>query len=625
MGVAVVAAGAIAVAAVAGRRDAAPSSLASLGAATASPAANLPTQSASTTVDGVALRLNSPILPGGTLASTVPGLSYQVTSSVSYAPPYAAVELGAIPYGTHNPALSAQAAASGSAPAFRKEIADARAREGQVFARAAPAMLFGRPVEGQVTQTTEPVAGVPTTRLHAEWVTEAGSRVWILRITLDDLGDSARDALVSRLSSITLTSARPNMPTTITATAPAGPPPFRGSDSTFSLDLPPWWAGHDCDGGRNGAHDVLASWNGLEACGPNVDQLSVIYTAGSVPRWGGQLEWECVELSKRYLWQRYGISDQPADGFDTVDAEARAAPSFVVYHPDGVHVPQAGDVVSFGTVSPGHTAVVMSASIDGNGNGTYTTLNENVGRQGVIAFDISHWVPTTTSGGRGTGIPPVNDWLHDPRNTPGSLGPGGLGKPGSGLSTTTPASSPPPAEGAFLRTPDTNEYRVAGGAPIRVFSCTSLPAACATPREVAGLQGLRPFPADGTELLAAGQLYRVAGGAALAIGPCPATAGCSAAIGVDPQAITRLDHLRSAPADGTVLVGMPSGQAWLIQGGHRSPTPPTQSAVVVPDATLTSIPMATATSTPRPNSSPTPRGSPTASAHESTPSPTATT
>jgi hypothetical protein len=466
------------------RRDTGPTSLAGVQEGQSSPTAGPrealgsgSIQHSTATVDAVDVDVSTPILPGGALPSTTPGQAYQVTSSVSYAPPYAAIELGAIPYGDQNAVMSAQTAARGSAASFRKEIADTRASEGQVFARALPATLFGQRVEGEVTQTTEPVAGVPTTRLHAEWVTEAGERVWILRVTVDDLSDSARDTLVEQLAGITLVSTKLGQKTTVDPAAPA-PAPFRGTDQTFSLDLPPWWNARDCDAGRNAAHEILATWNGLESCGPNVDLISTIYAPAGVPRWGAQLEWECVELSKRYLWQRYGISDQPADGFNTVDATARVSSKLVRYSPDGVHVPQAGDVVSFGTVSPGHTSVVIAASVDAQGNGTYTTINENVGRQAIIVFDIIHWLPTTTRGGRGTGIPPVNDWLHDPNNTPGLLGPGGLGTPGTGLATSTPAPLPP----SVRSTPTAKPAASPTARPSPSASATARPSASPSPK-----------------------------------------------------------------------------------------------------------------------------------------------
>jgi hypothetical protein len=115
-------------------------------------------------------------------------------------------------------------------------------------------------------------------------------------------------------------------------------------------------------------------------------------------------------------------------------------------------VPQAGDVVSFGTTVPGHTAVVTNATVDANGNGAYTTLNENVGNQAVITFDIIQWLPTTTRGGRSTGIPPVTNWLHDPRAGSGRLGPGVLAPGSSGAGA---ASRGTPS--AVLAAPDRRE------------------------------------------------------------------------------------------------------------------------------------------------------------------------
>ncbi len=376
------------------------------------------------TIDSVQVTLATPILPAGRLVSTEPGASYQEASSVEYTPPFGSLEVGAIPYGARNPSLSKLTATPGSAPAFRQEIADSHSAN-LTDARAVTASLFSHAVAGQATLTQESVDGVPTTRQHAEWVTEAGNRVWIIRFSADDLSVGDRASLLSLLSGVTVHGIGLGNPSTINRKPAPPSAPVRSSDNSFNVGTPPWWDGRDCDADHNpGAHTVMATWNGLQACGPNVDVQSPSYGAPGSPHWTSELEWECVELSKRYLWQRYGIPNQPADGYLTVDHEAAVAPFLVRHRPDGVHVPTAGDVISFGTTVPGHTAVVTSSNVGADGNGSYTTLNENVGDQAVITFDVAHWLPTTTHNGRSTGIPPVANWLHDPATGPGPVGPG---------------------------------------------------------------------------------------------------------------------------------------------------------------------------------------------------------
>ena len=67
--------------------------------------------------------------------------------------------------------------------------------------------------------------------------------------------------------------------------------------------------------------------------------------------------------------------------------------------------------------------------------------------------------------------------------------------------------------------------------------------------------------------------------------------GC-AAVNVNQSSIDSLDHLRSVPADGTLLEGMPSATYWQIQSGKRSSiASPGSSAVQVTDVTLQRIPL----------------------------------
>ena len=69
----------------------------------------------------------------------------------------------------------------------------------------------------------------------------------------------------------------------------------------------------------------------------------------------------------------------------------------------------AGDVVSFGIYAPGHTDVVIATHLDRAGNGTITTLNQNlglgIGRPIVLTLKVKRW-NFSVYGLRATG------WLH---------------------------------------------------------------------------------------------------------------------------------------------------------------------------------------------------------------------
>ena len=67
------------------------------------------------------------------------------------------------------------------------------------------------------------------------------------------------------------------------------------------------------------AYPLGADWDGLEACGPRPyygegPDVGVRFPGAS---WG-VLEWECVELSMRWMYQAWGVEPYPANGSGVV-------------------------------------------------------------------------------------------------------------------------------------------------------------------------------------------------------------------------------------------------------------------------------------------------------------------
>ena len=89
-------------------------------------------------------------------------------------------------------------------------------------------------------------------------------------------------------------------------------------------------------------------------------------------------------------------------------------------------------------------------------------------------------------------------------------------------------------------------------------------------------------------------IYRVAGGAPLYISSCTPIGGCGTAAPVDAWAIADAGgagvHLAAAPANGTVVEGMPSHHYWLFENGKRSTTTTHSNTVIVDDASLSPYP-----------------------------------
>jgi hypothetical protein len=183
------------------------------------------------------------------------------------------------------------------------------------------------------------------------------------------------------------------------------------------LPTPSWWSG-SCDSGNYlGAHALGASYRGVDVCGPRpgadaATNRPVQFFSGA---WG-ELEWQCVELSMRYMYLAYGVHPYGANGKDVVDNYTTASGGNLVRIANGTvgTAPAPGDVISFGatTTSPlGHTGVVESANVDDTGTGTIRILSQNDTVDGWRTISVkSWWVDGPGSGGFGA----VGGWLHDP-------------------------------------------------------------------------------------------------------------------------------------------------------------------------------------------------------------------
>ena len=178
---------------------------------------------------------------------------------------------------------------------------------------------------------------------------------------------------------------------------------------------PFWWNGTTCDTAHyQGSYPLGASFNGVQACGPGPNQGGsdhlVNFGSGA-----GEYEWECVELSMRYMYLAYGIAPWVLPGGDAYNIVTSYSGNVLTKdtNPAIDGVPTPGDVLafaanSFGHGSNGHTAVVTAVHVGANGNGTITTMEQNASSNGVGSVPVSGNV---VGGG-------VTGWLHDPSNTP---------------------------------------------------------------------------------------------------------------------------------------------------------------------------------------------------------------
>ncbi len=154
-----------------------------------------------------------------------------------------------------------------------------------------------------------------------------------------------------------------------------------------------------------------------------------------------------------------------------------------------------------------------------------------------------------------------------------------------------------PADGTLIVTTDDGRvYEIAGGAPLYVSSWEAIGGS----RPALGVDGwdvdnagnpyshLRPYPADGTFLnTSTGRVYRVAGGSPFAVSSWDVFGGVQPYTTIDQWDVDNdsnpYAHLRSAPLDGTVVEGLPSGTYWSFEGGLRTQVPAASGATGVDD------------------------------------------
>ncbi|MFJ5232420.1 hypothetical protein ACIQBJ_21305, partial [Kitasatospora sp. NPDC088391] len=149
-----------------------------------------------------------------------------------------------------------------------------------------------------------------------------------------------------------------------------------------------------------------------------------------------------------------------------------------------------------------------------------------------------------------------------------------------------------PADGTALAGGGTGGgiFVVAGGSPVYVSDFSHVPgiaprvtvdqSAIDNAGSGAFYNHLRAVPADGTFLNdgTSGQVYRVAGGAPIAVTNWNNVGGFQPYTTVDGTAIgnagsaTFYRHLRQTPADGTVLRGWGTGNLYAVTGGHAAAT-----------------------------------------------------
>jgi hypothetical protein len=368
------------------------------------------------TLDGVLVSVRAASLPSVDFVVSEPGSASQVATSLAWKP-FREFTVTAIPFGSKPPTEALPVAGPGLKPDYDNILRNYRLQQGGIVQDGPSVAIFDQQVTGLQTLVNLFIDGaVPKPVLISEWVVEAGDRLWIIRWSEEQSSSDFSIQSENFPGDLVLSSSSLNNASTVTE-QPQNNPAIELNQDILAADLPTpsWWSG-DCDNNnyqnsiqnpdRIDSYPLGAVYLGLPACGPrpyydNAPDVTVNFFPGS---WG-VYEWECVELSMRFLYLMYGIAPYQANGSQVV---WNYSGSLLVKIPNSTagQAPQPNDVLSYGSTSTsGHTSVVTASDVNGNGNGTVTVIEENAAVSGSSTLTVTNW---SVAGDAGT----VSGWLH---------------------------------------------------------------------------------------------------------------------------------------------------------------------------------------------------------------------
>jgi len=370
-------------------------------------------------LDGVELTLSTPFLPSQRIILPEFGDPVQVANIFEKEPVFRSLTITAIPYGRKSSAEVFPIIEPNKTESYLNSLRSHRISQGGNPEPGPTATLFGQEATGIASTVDINIDVFDPKPVHiVEWVVEAGNRLWLLRISQEiqpmDALTSALEDESAMLVGINLSAENLDVPSTSLESHGATSLPLSTTISESDLPFPSWWLG-DCD--LNTYHDQTGIWpyplggsyRGVKACGPRpwVDGAPNAYTQFYPGSWG-VLEWECVELSMRFMYLAYGVSPYKANGNQVV---TNYSGSLLIKINNGTpgFAPQPNDIMSSGPdTAVGHTVVVIDSNVDEAGNGTITILEQNSSPTGIRTLTVTNWEVLSYY--------TVIGWLHDPNN-----------------------------------------------------------------------------------------------------------------------------------------------------------------------------------------------------------------
>ncbi len=368
--------------------------------------------SARTVVDAVDLVVRSSALPRTRFVASKPGDALQAAAAVTQVP-YRGFTIYAYPFGSAAPAPD-------TGIVEPQHLREYRANGAGTLIRSVhpSALIFGHRVKGSARMVEVDLGPRRQPTEVVSWLTDAGNRLWIIQAA--GPLSSRRVSVAAFAAGTSVLAGNISTPTTVPSSELVSPGPALAltphviavaDDSTDPppVRFPPWWSGN-CDASDYPGSFPLSSWDGLTACGPGPNRGGWDRTVAFFPHAWGEYEWECVELSMRWLYLEYGVRPYPADGADVVWNYSRSdGGDLQKIANDGESAPIPGDVLSMEpTWAEGHTAVVTSTDVT-HGDGTIGILEQNMdGGNGANTLGVVDNVVQPDYG------MPVTGWLQAP-------------------------------------------------------------------------------------------------------------------------------------------------------------------------------------------------------------------
>ncbi len=355
-------------------------------------------------LDGVELTVCTNFLSGQSFILPAPD-GFQVASASSLSYPIQEISIAAVPYGLKDSFDGLPPAQPQGAEIYRSILQ--MYKQGGTPFRTVTANIFGKSVLGWMTTIYLDVGieGGSAPFVIAEWVVEEGGRIWIIRASQElDTIQTETDSFERSISGISLISVNVNSPSSSLLNNAAEivfNPAIRPQTLMPQVQSPPWWNG-DCDTNyyyantspHQSAFPLGSSYLGVESCGPRPIAGGQLVVVQFFSKAQGELEWECVELVMRFMYQVYGVNPYSVGVAKNVVANWNASYGgnfSKIANGTANSAPQAGDIIAYSYGTAGHSAVVSASQVDIDGNGSITVIEQNNSSQGVSTNNVQNW------------------------------------------------------------------------------------------------------------------------------------------------------------------------------------------------------------------------------------------